>query len=37
MYGWSKERFYHVIKPLLQEGILWVDIYNGMYIYVLSI
>ena len=29
MYGWSNERFQIIIKPLLQEGIIWIDVYQG--------
>jgi ESCRT-II complex subunit VPS22 len=29
MYGWSHERFTVIMKPLLLEGMVWVDIHNG--------
>jgi len=27
--GWSKERFHSIVTPLLQEGIIWIDDYDG--------
>lgn len=33
LYGWTSERFHIIIKPLLQEGIIWIDIYQGKIIY----
>lgn len=29
MYGWTEERFYLIINPLLSEGMAWVDIHDG--------
>jgi len=29
IYGWSHERFTLIMKPLLLEGIVWVDNYRG--------
>lgn len=29
MHGWTAERFRTIIHPLLQEGIVWVDEYQG--------
>lgn len=29
MHGWTSERFRTIIHPLLQEGIVWVDEYQG--------
>lgn len=31
MNGWTEERFNYVMNPLLQEGMVWIDRYNGMY------
>jgi hypothetical protein len=28
-HGWTVERFMLSITPLLQEGIVWVDIHQG--------
>lgn len=28
-YGWLPERFNLAVTPLLSEGILWLDVYNG--------
>lgn len=33
LYGWTTERFERIINPLLQEGIVWVDIHNGDKVY----
>lgn len=30
--GWSRERFNTIINPLLQEGMIWIDKYNGFII-----
>lgn len=36
--GWSRERFNTITNPLLQEGMLWIDSYNGeTYFYFYSI
>eukprot|EP00981_Chlorochromonas_danica_P002634 scaffold510_cov179-Ochromonas_danica.AAC.6 len=32
-YGWSKERFQFIIRPLLTEGMVWVDDYEGQRAY----
>ena len=29
LHGWTTERFGTIIHPLLQEGIVWVDEYQG--------
>jgi ESCRT-II complex subunit VPS22 len=29
LHGWSTERFNAIITPLLQEGIIWADYYEG--------
>jgi hypothetical protein len=28
--GWSSERFNITIRPLLQDGIVWLDIHKGI-------
>jgi ESCRT-II complex subunit VPS22 len=33
LHGWTSDRFETIITPLLQEGIVWVDIHNGERIY----
>jgi ESCRT-II complex subunit VPS22 len=33
LHGWTSERFERIITPLLQEGIVWLDCYNGEKVY----
>lgn len=28
-HGWSSERFHTIISPLLRDGVVWLDIYEG--------
>ena len=29
--GWTKERFLNIINPLVRDGMIWIDQYNGRY------
>ena len=31
-HGWTPERFTRIVNPLLQEGIVWIDDFNGNFI-----
>jgi ESCRT-II complex subunit VPS22 len=32
IHGWPKERFDYMVNPLLQEGMIWVDQYQGRFL-----
>lgn len=36
-YGWSQDRFDQAIEPLLLEGIVWIDVFQGKSVMVTSI